>query len=623
MCDTAKKSASHLYLQAEARPSRSGSDVLPVTKSSSIYTLLDVQAGPLIHEKLPPEVMLLIFSHMDVVSLCRCAQVSKYWNFLALDGSLWQNIDFFAFQKHVQDSHIEHIARRCGNFLRRLSLYGCENVYDKAIRVFARHCHNIEDLNLSQCTALTDFTVQAISVECHAIKRLSLANCTQITDLMFPFLARGCPELEELDVSWCSMMGRFGLKLYATDTGSQFGAHFTTRLRFLRLKGCSRITDAGLDVLAAACPELRGIDLTACICVGDVGIRSLARHCPKLERLCISHCPLISNAALKCLGEACPDLLSLECAGCVRVTDAGVEAIAKHCPRLECLDLEDCIRLTDQSLRDIGRHNRRLARIILSNCDLLTDDGIRLLANGCPYLDTVELDNCSLLTDTALDHLRVCKWLSSVQIYDCRLVSREGVQAFLKHLKEDRERTVFDLLYHQSEEHQAEVLEILLSRQRKTSLCRSFSTTPPASPLGRVRVHSFLLPLPGAAATDHDNNNENQQRADRQANHAQHEGFHVGARAAHVIMLARAFLRRPRSTSATATAATTLANAVPLTVAGPGARGPAAGAAEEAGVIVAPPQTPPPAWRSTRMLEEMDEMDAFASIDHRNGCNIL
>lgn len=43
-----------------------------------------------------------IFSCLDVVSLCRCAQVSKAWNVLALDGSNWQRIDLFDFQRDVE-----------------------------------------------------------------------------------------------------------------------------------------------------------------------------------------------------------------------------------------------------------------------------------------------------------------------------------------------------------------------------------------------------------------------------------------------------------------------------------------------------------------------------------------
>lgn len=75
-----------------------------------------------ISKKLPKEILLRILSYLDVVSLCRCAQVissesssvcdnhfflsipqvSKYWNILALDGSNWQKIDLFYFQLDIE-----------------------------------------------------------------------------------------------------------------------------------------------------------------------------------------------------------------------------------------------------------------------------------------------------------------------------------------------------------------------------------------------------------------------------------------------------------------------------------------------------------------------------------------
>lgn len=88
-------------------------------------------------KQLPKEVLLRVFSYLDVVSLCRCAQVGvtpppfptptppppvacnnstlsikinesfslqvcKYWNVLALDGSSWQKINLFDFQRDIE-----------------------------------------------------------------------------------------------------------------------------------------------------------------------------------------------------------------------------------------------------------------------------------------------------------------------------------------------------------------------------------------------------------------------------------------------------------------------------------------------------------------------------------------
>lgn len=90
-----------------------------------------------------------IFSFLDIVALCRCAQVCKKWNVLALDGSNWQNVDLFSFQKDIkvsvlfpflestekfQGTVVENLAKRCGGFLKKLSLRGCESVQDNALK---------------------------------------------------------------------------------------------------------------------------------------------------------------------------------------------------------------------------------------------------------------------------------------------------------------------------------------------------------------------------------------------------------------------------------------------------------------------------------------------------------
>lgn len=54
-------------------------DVIPQNDSLSI-------------ESLPDEVMLKVFSHLNPQELSRSTQVSKRWNSLALDGSLWTEL---------------------------------------------------------------------------------------------------------------------------------------------------------------------------------------------------------------------------------------------------------------------------------------------------------------------------------------------------------------------------------------------------------------------------------------------------------------------------------------------------------------------------------------------------
>ena len=103
-------------------PARTGQDAIQ-WKISQVFAEFE---EALINKRLPKELLLRIFSFLDVVSLCRCAQVSKAWNMLALDGSNWQEVDLFEFQVDIEGIVVENLAKRCGGFLRSLSLNGCQ-----------------------------------------------------------------------------------------------------------------------------------------------------------------------------------------------------------------------------------------------------------------------------------------------------------------------------------------------------------------------------------------------------------------------------------------------------------------------------------------------------------------
>ena len=67
-----------------------------------LCSLSDIVDDAPINKMLPKELLLRVFSYLDVVSLCRSAQVSKAWNILALDGSNWQRVDLFNFQVDIE-----------------------------------------------------------------------------------------------------------------------------------------------------------------------------------------------------------------------------------------------------------------------------------------------------------------------------------------------------------------------------------------------------------------------------------------------------------------------------------------------------------------------------------------
>ncbi|XP_070184697.1 F-box/LRR-repeat protein 20-like, partial [Littorina saxatilis] len=141
-----------------------------------------------INKKLPKELVLRIFSFLDVVTLCRCAQVCKTWNLLALDGSNWQRVDLFEFQKDVEGPVVENLSKRCGGFLKSLSLKGCQVITDHALGIFAEQCKNIETLILNNCKKITDATCKSLGQYSHRLRKLDVSSCPNLTDTSLQYI---------------------------------------------------------------------------------------------------------------------------------------------------------------------------------------------------------------------------------------------------------------------------------------------------------------------------------------------------------------------------------------------------------------------------------------------------
>uniref|UniRef100_A0A4W3JC75 F-box/LRR-repeat protein 2 n=1 Tax=Callorhinchus milii TaxID=7868 RepID=A0A4W3JC75_CALMI len=378
-----------------------------------------------INKKLPKELLLRIFSYLDVITLCRCAQVSKAWNILALDGSNWQRIDLFNFQTDIEGRVVENISKRCGGFLRQLSLRGCLSIGDASLKTFAQNCKNIEHLNLNGCTKINDSTCISLSKFCTKLRHLDLTSCVSITNNSLKALSDGNPNLEHLNISWCDQVTKDGIEALVRGCNG---------LKAMLLRGCTQLDDESLKHIQLYCPELVTLNLQACSQITDDGLVSVCRGCHKLQFLCVSGCGNITDASVTALGLNCPRLKILEVARCSHLTDAGFTILARSCHELEKMDLEECI----------------LVRILLfeslSHCELITDDGIRHLSNspcGHERLEVVELDNCPLITDVTLEHLKNCHNLERIELYDCQQVTRAGIKRIRAHLPDIKVHAYF------------------------------------------------------------------------------------------------------------------------------------------------------------------------------------
>lgn len=397
-------------------------------KQNQMYLITTLAPAPseqaLINKVLPKELILRIFSYLDMKTLCRCAQTCRLWNVLALDGSNWQRVDLFTFQKDVKAATVENLARRCGGFLKKLSLKGCENIQDSALRSFTAKCANIEHLSLYKCKRVTDATCENLGRHCHKLVHLNLENCTAITDRALRYISDGCPSLQYLNISWCDNIQDKGVQMVLAGCKS---------LTTLIMKGCEGLTEQVFANSVDNMKNLEVINLLSCF-ANDETVAHISRGSPNLQYLCLSNCTQITDRSLISLSQGCKMLTDIELSGCSLLSDAGFTQLARHCKSLARMDLEDCSLITDATIHSLSTNCSNLSELSLSHCELITDESIHCLCtNNKDKLLVLELDNCPQITDAALSHMRHAKALKRIDLYDCQNVSKEAIQRFKHH----------------------------------------------------------------------------------------------------------------------------------------------------------------------------------------------
>ncbi|VDM61287.1 unnamed protein product [Angiostrongylus costaricensis] len=341
-------------------------------KQNQMYLITTLAPAPseqaLINKALPKELLLRIFSYLDMKTLCRCAQACRLWNVLALDGSNWQRVDLFTFQKDVKAATVENLARRCGGFLKKLSLKGCENIQDSALRSFTAKCANIEHLSLYKCKRVTDATCENLGRHCHKLVHLNLENCTAITDRALRHIRSDKPTI-------------------ANDETVAHIAHGSPHLQYLCLSNCTQITDRSLISLSQGCKMLTDVELSGCSLLTDAGFIQLARHCKGLARMDLEDCSLITDATIHSLSTNCNGLSELSLSHCELITDESIHCLCtNNKDKLQVLELDNCPQITDSALSHM-RHAKALKRIDLYDCQNISKEAIQRFKHHRPHVE--------------------------------------------------------------------------------------------------------------------------------------------------------------------------------------------------------------------------------------------
>lgn len=255
--------------------------------------------------QLSDEMILQIFRWLPKKTLMRCSQVSKRFNQVSLDETLWTRLDLSC--RSIREGALGRVISR-GTVILRLAQAHVSYPVFLPESVEPGFQTKLQFLDLSMCSIEPEALVELLS-RCRSLRKLSLENvavdasccreiagnenlealnltmATGLDSFGVTTLAKKLTKLHSLNISW-THLSRHAVEALVT--------HVTPSLLRLNVAGCRQtLNDGALEKLVARCPDLLELDLSDCTQLTSEAITIVCKL-KKLEYLSLSRCYNIS-----------------------------------------------------------------------------------------------------------------------------------------------------------------------------------------------------------------------------------------------------------------------------------------------------------------------------------------
>lgn len=242
------------------------------------------------------------------------------------------------------------------------------------------------------------------------ITDLDLSDQPKISTANFINMIRLMPDVEHLNLEGCERLRPRAFAAIAN----------LSKLRSLKLAGCSELRDGELSLILERCSRLRELDVFDCNRLRgrafarmdrheelrsltgnfyEAELQAIGQNCPNLEWL--NHYCGENEETLAYLNN-CHHLTQLFLSGNESVTAQGIDTLTLHHPNLLNLDLTECSSIEPQGFNYLQRLTQ-LDSLDLSGTQI-TDEVLISIVHHCPYLQTLRLIDCDI-SDRALDEI--------------------------------------------------------------------------------------------------------------------------------------------------------------------------------------------------------------------------
>ncbi|XP_072049746.1 F-box/LRR-repeat protein 12-like [Amphiura filiformis] len=245
-------------------------------------------------DSLADNVLVDIFSFLDVKDKCRTAQVCRRWNSLIHQKSLWKHIDLTPFKVDLR-SIWKLVRAYYTDMLLSLRLHGftesiksTECISNAVLTDIKSRCPNLRELFVTKANLITINS----SLLPAALKQLTLHKCLISVDWLKPAVDKGLLKTVEK----------------------------------LSLCGTTRTSDATLKDLTKL-PKLKSINLSGCYRIGESGVSAICQSLSQIEEAYFDGCD-INDQCLHHIGTRWTSLKVIILENCSRITDVGLGSLS-------------------------------------------------------------------------------------------------------------------------------------------------------------------------------------------------------------------------------------------------------------------------------------------------------
>lgn len=336
------------------------------------------ESGDGLFESLPREVIIKIFSYLDLISLVRVSAVCRMLRQVSRDPWLFTCVDLRQAFFCVSNQTLSWLGR-VSDKLSRLEMAWCGNygsVTPASLASFLTSVSStVTHLNFNNCHIATGTVLTILGSQCKILTHLSLANCHLLSPQDFQALT----QLESL----------VSLNLYRTTIAHSCVISLLCNnrtLEHLSLAACNNINGDEVCLILSHCQhKLRVLDLWRCSSLTGRGVASLSSGCPLLEDLDLGWCLNVqaSSGAILSLTEQCSSLRRLYLTAHRQTGDRELAALS-NLTSLEQLDILGNRNVSLAAVSDLLARLTSLKMLDVSFCHQLGEENIGQLINNYP-----------------------------------------------------------------------------------------------------------------------------------------------------------------------------------------------------------------------------------------------